>query len=71
MQICAEIGGRELTFEMSMHGTHWAMNALGFWGASQRLVCLSKTPPRPWQPAQRQKAAAGDIMAVTMAATSP
>ena len=37
MQVCAEIGGRELTFEMSMHGTHWAMNALGVLGCVAAL----------------------------------
>ena len=37
MQVCAEIGGRELTFEMGMHGTHWALNALGVLGCVAAL----------------------------------
>ncbi len=29
MSVQSEIGGRKLTFEMQMHGVHWAQNALG------------------------------------------
>ena len=31
------LAGAELTFEMSMHGTHWAMNALGVLGCVAAL----------------------------------
>ena len=37
MKVCAKIDGRQLTFEMSMHGTHWAMNALGVLGCVAAL----------------------------------
>lgn len=37
MQVCAEIGGAELRFEMTMHGTHWALNALGVLGCVAAL----------------------------------